>query len=355
MSCVFLVAAAVFSERNFVLAQSNNAFTQLVEAAKAEMARKEGRLFVSMHWPNEQGRAVAPHITKDFPFIREVTYERSSGVANSQRMLMEAKQGRVPNFDVLGIVTEMLGAYAKEGLFIKPPYDYRTVVKFLPSDWPRPDPRAIDPGGIHIATAALARGIAYNKNLVPAHKIPKEWDDCLDPLWRGKFLYDPRPKLFPLQHDPKTKAAHLKWLKGIVENKVVLTRGQVEGLEQLAAGEYPLFCGINYHSAMPMIDEGAPMGFVFPDPVPVELATVLHVLKWTKLPATTELFALWLATRAQPLVDKESHRGAPWDASSRKYPLVKGKYIAVCGVDCLLKKDEYLAEHSRILGLPGAK
>jgi ABC-type Fe3+ transport system substrate-binding protein len=136
---------------------------------------QEGRLYVSLYWPNEQGRAVVPFFTKDFPFVKDVTYERSSGVDNSRRMFMEVRQGRAPKFDVLGVVTETLDDYAKEGLFVRPPFDYRTVLKFFPADWPQPDPRAIDSNGIHVATAALVRGIAYNKNLVPPNKIPKEW------------------------------------------------------------------------------------------------------------------------------------------------------------------------------------
>jgi hypothetical protein len=39
------------------------------------------------------------------------------------------------------------------------------------------------------------------------------------------------------------------------------------------------------------------------DPIPLELGTQMFVLQWT-LPATTQLFAIWAATKAQPVVEK---------------------------------------------------
>ena len=39
-------------------------------------------------------------------------------------------------------------------------------------------------------------------------------------------MVDTRNKLQALQHDSKTRETHLKWLKGIIANGAVLTRGQ---------------------------------------------------------------------------------------------------------------------------------
>ncbi len=50
-----------------------------------------------------------------------------------------------------------------------------------------------------------------------------------------------------------------------------------------------------------------------------------------------------------------AYRGFPWDPISKKYPLAKGKYIAICGAKCALKWDEYNRELQEILGLPAAK
>ena len=147
----------------------------------------------------------------------------------------------------------------------------------------------------------------------------------------------------------------MKWLKALVANKVVLNRGMGENLEKVAAGEFAISCAANYHNAMPMIDEGAPLVFVLPDPYILDITTEMHVVRWSTTPAATQLFALWLATRAQPLIEKTSYRGFPWVPTSRKYPMAKGKYMAVCGADCALKSEQYSEEQAKILGLPGSK
>ena len=338
-----------------LFAQSGDPYHQLVELAKAEIGKKAGKVIIALNWTNPQGKAMVDEFKKDFSFIKESKFERVRTVEEAQRALMEFKAGRPQQVDVTTISDEVWPAYHEAGALVKPPFEYQRLAKALPQGWPTLDPRVVDPHGYFLATTGAVRGIAYNKTLVAADKAPKRWEDCLDPMWRGKVLYDPRPKLTSLQHDPKTRDAHLKWLRGLLENKVVLNRGMDENLQKVAAGEFPINCAANYHNAMPMIDEGAPIGFVLPDPIPLELGTQMFVTKWT-LPATTQLFALWAATKAQPVVEKSGYRGFPWDPTSRKYAMAQKKYIAVCGPDCLsLAADKYDQEHARILKLPGAK
>jgi ABC-type Fe3+ transport system substrate-binding protein len=352
---ISVTAALLFGFNPEIFAQSGNLYNQLVEMAKSEIAKKGGKVTIAINWTNPQGKAIVEEFKKDFSFIKEGKFERVRTVEESQRALMEFKAGRPQQIDVTMVSDESWPAYQEAGAFLKPPFEYEKLAKALPSGWPALDPRVIDPQGYFLSTTGAVRGIAYNKNLVSADKAPKKWEDCNDPMWRGKVLYDPRPKLTALQHDPKTREAHLKWLRGLLDNKVVLNRGMDENLQKIAAGEFPINCAANYHNALPMIDEGAPIGFVLPDPIPLELGTQMFVTKWT-LPATTQLFALWAATKAQPVVEKSGYRGFPWDPTSRKYPMAQKKYIAVCGPDCLrLSGEKYDQEHARILKLPGAQ
>jgi ABC-type Fe3+ transport system substrate-binding protein len=190
---------------------------------------------------------------------------------------------------------------------------------------------------------------------VPPNKVPKKLEDCLDPTYRGKFLYNSRNVLTSLQHDPKTREAHLKWLKAMVQNKPVYVRGQTEGLERLASGEYALFCGVNYNTTLRMVNDGAPIGIAFPDPYALDFAQRIHVFKWSPNPATGQLFGVWVATKGQPAVEKYMDRGFPWSPNTGAYALAKGKYAAICGPECADKTDKYLEEHAKILGLPGRK
>jgi hypothetical protein len=350
---VITITVLVYSQQLF--AQTSNPFTKLVEASKAEVAKRGGKITVSTNWTSEQAAPILDAYRKDFPFVTQTVFQRVRRIEDSQRMLLEYQGGRTPSVDVSSVAQEAWPEFRAAGVFVKAPVSYRELGKFLPKDWPRLDPRVIDSEGYFLATSGASRGIAYNKNMVPAEKAPKGWDDCLNPMWKGKIVYDPRPKLTALQHDPKTRQAHLHWLKKMLENQVVFVRGIAEGLEKVAAGEYPIFCGTNYHNAMPIIDEGAPLVFFLPDPFAFETAVQVFVTKWS-LPATTQLFALWTATKAQPIVDAKGYRGLPWIPGTRIYNMAKGKYAAICDPECLRKSsDLYNAEHNRILGIPGAK
>jgi ABC-type Fe3+ transport system substrate-binding protein len=325
-------------------------FNRLVEESRAELAKKRGKIVIGTDWTNEEAKPVLSGFKRDFPFVEAPSFQRLRTTEEMQRMLMEAKVGRTPTFDIANISHENWPEYAKSGLFPKPPYSYKALIKALPKGWTTPDPRIVDPQDEYMATTGLARGIAYNKNAIPADKVPKDWKDCLDPMWRGKVLYDPRPKLNAFQHDPKTRQWYLNWLEGLVKNKVVLGRGQTENIEKLATGEHPLFCGVNYYSTMRAVEEGAPLGFVLPDPFVMEFGVQIHVLKWSTTPATTQLFVLWLATKG----DQPRYREFPWRPGVDIAPLAKGKYMAVCDVECLNKSSDYIRIHGKILGLPGS-
>jgi iron(III) transport system substrate-binding protein len=333
----------------------SNLFSQLVDAAKAEVEKKAGKLIVGITWTDAQAKPVLEEFRKDFPFVQAISFVRLRTVEQMQRMLMEYRSGRAPDIDIPFISNELWPEYIKEKMFLPPRFPYKELFRFLPQGWPQPDARSLDPQGLYIASTGSARGIAYNKNLIRADQAPKGWDDCLDPKWRGKIIYDPRATLAAFQHDPKTRDWFLKWVKGLLANKVVLNRGMGENLEKVVAGEFAISCVANYHNAMPMVDEGAPLVFVLPDPFTLDISTEMHIVRWSATPAATQLFSLWLATRAQPMIDKTSYRGFPWVPTSKKYPLAKGKYMAVCGPDCAIKSEQYSEEQAKILGLPGAK
>lgn len=345
---IILVIGWAASDPIFAQAQAE-LFNRLVEESGAEMAKKGGKVLLGTDWTVDEVKPVLSGFKRDFPFVEAPSFERLRTVEDMQRMLMETKAGRTPSFDILNISHESWPDYQKAGLFPKPPFSYKALIKALPKGWTTPDPRVVDPEDEYMATTGLARGIAYNKNSVPTDKTPKSWQDCLDPMWRGKVLYDPRPKLNAFQHDPKTRQWYLNWLENLVKNKIVLGRGQTENIEKVAAGEYPLFCGVNYYSTMRAIEAGAPLAFVLPDPFAMEFGTQIHVVKWSKTPATTQLFVLWLATKGeQPL-----YREFPWKPGVSIASLAQRKYMAVCDVVCLNKSTEYLKTHSKIVGLPG--
>jgi len=336
-------------------ASAQNPFNKLVDASKAEMAKRNGRLRIALDWPEADTVSVFPEFKKSFPFIREIVYTREGDVGPFANYLIRIKRGEFPEFDIMHVAGEFEIQYEKEGVFVKPPLSYKDLNAYLPQGWPKLDSRTLDPDGYFIGTTGAARGIVWNAKLIPTSKEPKSWDACADPMWKGKFLFDVRNRLQSLQHDPKTREKYLKWLKMAAANSPVMTQGQNAMIEKVASGEFPLACGVNYHSAYREIDQGAPLKFVFPDPIPLEIGSRLFVMKWSQTPATTQLFALWLASGGQSVLEQFAYRGFPWDPKSRKYPLAKGKYVAVCDAECSHRWNDYNKEYADILALPGVK
>ena len=331
-----------------------NLYERLVEMAKTEMAMKGGKLEMALDWPEKDAREVLSAFQAQYPFIKEISYTRETGIGAFGRYLIQFKQGDLPPYDILHVASEFEAQYWQAGAFRKPLLSYRELNQHLPADWPKLDDRAMDPAGSFLSTTGSTRGIIYNATLVPENKIPTTWDDCLDPMWRRQVMMDARNKLQSLQHDPKTREAHLKWLRGMVQNQVVLTRGQGSIVRKVASGEFPLACGMNYHTAFRIIDRGVrTLRYVQPDsPYPLELASRIFVAQWSQAPATTQLWAVWISTAGQQALEKHAYRGFPWDPESKKYPMAMGKYIAVCGAECASKWDDYNREYQEILGLP---
>lgn len=336
-------------------ALAQNPFDRLVELSKSELAKRNGRLKIALDWPEADTVNVLPEFKKAFPYIREIVYTREGDVGPFANYLLRIKRGEYPEFDIMHVAGEFETQYEKEAVFVKPPVSYKDINPSLPKGWPKLDPRTLDPNGFFLGTTGNARGVAWNPSLVAKGREPASWEVCADPAWKGKILLDTRNRLQSLQHDPKTRDNYLRWLKRVAANGPVLTQGQNVMVQKLASGEFPIACGINYHSVYREIDQGAPLKFVFPDPIPLEIGSRLYVTKWTPTPATTQLFALWLASGGQTVLERFAYRGFPWDTKSRKFPLAKNKYVAVCDAECSLRWNDYNKEYGDILGLPGVK
>jgi ABC-type Fe3+ transport system substrate-binding protein len=352
VAAVLCAAPAICPSAN---AAEKDLFNQLVERSRSEMSRGPGKLTVLLDLPAKEVTPVLRAFQKEFPFVKDMPYTRMNRTEEFQRLILESRAGRTPEVDIGHAQFEAWTELRDAGMFVKPPFSYQELAKSLPPDWGPLDARAIDTNGYYLAASALIRVIAYNKNIVPANKAPKGLNDCLDPAWRGRFLYSSRPLMVGLQHDPKTRENHLKWLKGLIENKVVFTGGQTEGLEKVIAGEYALYCGVNYNTTLRLIKEGAPLGMTLPDPYALDFAQRIHVFKGAKSPAAGQLYALWMATKGQAAVEEHMDRGFPWNPKTGSFELAKGKYAAICDAGCAARMDYYLEEHAKLVQLPGGR
>lgn len=350
-----LVGAAILSAVPG-LAFAETEFERLIAASQAEMAAQGGQLSVALDWTNSDAGPVMAAFAEEFDWIHQVDYQRETGTGPFARFLIEIQQGIYPPYDILHVASEFQQQYWDLGAFVQPPFDYFAINESLPDDWPRISDLAMDPEGRYIATSANIRGNAWNPDLVPEGEEPLTWADCIDPRWQGDVVTDARNKGQAFQHDAESREWFIPWLEALRENEVVIERGQARVLQAVAAGEYAIACLVNFTTTQRLIDvDGVTtLRFTLADTIPLEFGSRLWVLAGSETPATLQLFATWVATRGQPILDQAAYRGFPWVPGTRLYEQAQGRYIALCGADCADNFEEYNREFIEILGFPAA-
>lgn len=332
-------------------------FDKLVARSKAEVAKVGGKLSISLDWTKSDAKPVMAAFMKEFPYIKDIKYVRETGIGPFGRYLISYKQGENPPYDIMHIASEFQEQFLKSGAFQRPMFSYESLNSSLPKSWPKVHKNALDPKGDFVSTTGNARGILYNTKLVTGGSIPTSWASCLDSKWKGQVIVDARNKLQAYQYDPKERPRHLAWLKKLVVNKVVIVRGQGSIVRKVAAGEFPIACGVNYHTAYRAIERQGVKNvkFVFAESVPLELGTRLYTPKWTKTPATAQLFALWAATAGQAALGKFAYRGFTWNDRAHKYAAARGKYVSLCGAECAQGWTRFNKEYPELLEIPVVK
>jgi ABC-type Fe3+ transport system substrate-binding protein len=354
MTVLSSAVAAIALVASAGTANAQTAFEKLVALSKAEVEKAGGTIKIALDWTDTDAKPVNDQFMKDFPFVKKIEYERETGIDGFGRYLISIQQGQFPPYDIMHVASEYEQQYVKAGAFIKPPIPFKDVDATLPKDWPHLNGSNLDPEGYFVGTTGNSRGIVYNPDLVKGDDIPKTWADCVKPKWKGKMVVDARNKFQAYQYDPKTREQFLKLFDDMVKNDVVFLRGQDQVVNKVAAGEYPLGCGVNYHTVYRAIEvqKVKTIAFAFGESIPLEIATRIFITKWTKMPATTELYALWAATKGQEQIGKYAYRGFPWNPLSHSYEASKGKYIALCDAPCGLRFEEFDKEFEKALKIP---
>lgn len=323
-------------------------------AALLDQARKEdGKLSYGTDVDRKMMQPILDAFKKDFPFVKSIDY-RLNRADEVRASLMELTAGGKTDLDLATISDEFLKQYLSMGWVRKPPIAYEKLVDSLPLDWPKPRQVQFHPQGFTIAAAGYLRGIAYNNKVIPRANAPMGWEDCVNPKWKGRVMYDPRLKLGGFMM--YKKQWFTEWLKKLAANNVVLGRGQTANLEMISTGEHLIFCGVNYRSTMEMIDRGVTtLSFVLPNPYAYNLALDGYILRDSPRPYSAELFSIWLGTKGLTLVEKYIYDGFTWLPGARLHEAAQGKEGVVCDLKCSLMGAELSEEHNRLLGIPVAK
>jgi iron(III) transport system substrate-binding protein len=247
--------------------------TKLVEAA-----RKEGEIVWYTTMSSDQNKAFMDRFQRKYPFLRPSVL-RSGGGALLNRVLSEAKAGKYL-FDVVHGTGEIVLPLMEEELLAPYASPERNMI---PEDLK-------DDKGYWTSVYVNSVVLGYNKNLVKRENLPQNYDDLLDPRWKGRkiSLDDSYTTFLQGLVSSWGKEKAVAYLRKLAEQEPVIMRGSTVRVQLAAAGEVPLV--IAYANIIQnFAEKGAPVDWVPLEPAVVSVNTVMLGAKATH-PNAAKLF-----------------------------------------------------------------
>lgn len=275
------------------------------------LAVKEGKVRMASALQRDEEPVVLKGFYQRYPTIK-VEHTRVSGVARSERFFTEALAG-VVEFDVYDVADELKTKFVKAGL-LAGPIEWRKLFPSVPE-------LHFSPDGYFVGVGFSTHVIGYNPALVPADRVPKNWQDCLDPYWKGRFVVDTRPRTFATLALAWGESKAIEYVTRLKNNQPIWKRGQSEALTELAAGEYPMICGAYYQSIHRILkrDPKAQLAMSLPTELPVGMGESPTVMKAAQSPNAAVLLTGWLASAEGQKGYDQIGRGSPFVEGTEKW------------------------------------
>jgi iron(III) transport system substrate-binding protein len=264
-------------------------------------AKKEGKLRILAELEPPNIKASTAAFKKKYPFI-DLYIEEIQGTEQAQRSLLELKSGAGKEWDVLYVPTDFYAEFLPYILKV----DLLGMAEHKILQIPLP---MIDPKNRNVV-ALLSRFqvTAYNKDLVPADRVPKTWEDMLRPEFKGrKFAADIRPTeiacLVPAWGLEKT----LDFARKIAAQQPIWVRGGTRTITAIVAGEVPIMIGPNFTAVKraQSKDRLGVLKYVSLQPVPVRLVVEEGIHAASQHPHAALLWLEWMTSpEAQKLADE---------------------------------------------------
>jgi iron(III) transport system substrate-binding protein len=307
-----LLALAIFG--GVARAQSAKPTWQLDWDKTIELAKKEGKVVVSIPASSELRAEIEKHFEKRYGIDVEPVVGRASNIV--RKMVDEAKAGvRYIDLHMGGSESIVTGLLSEGVLDAVEPSMILPEVKDPKQWW----------GGhiwvdnakkfVYSTLAYQTESLWFNSQLMKAAEI-RSFDDLLDERWKGRIGYlDPRtPGSGASMWSYLREIKGEDYLKKFAAQKPLLSRDQRVLAEILAKGRVALVIGLTYYSYAPFVKAGLPV-----EPLPTVKEGVyvsggsghLVVLKNTAHPNATKLFINWFLSReGQEVYGRSMHQAS---------------------------------------------
>ena len=265
-------------------------------------AQKEGRLRVITSMEAETAKASMAAFKKIYPFI-DLNVHPRTGSESAQQLVLQVKSGvAAKEWDVVSTSSDHINDYLPHLWKVDLQGMAEQGVLKIPHQMVDSTERNI------VAFHSRFQVVAYNKNLVPAARVPKVWQDLLKPEFKGrKFSLDIRPgglsALVPAWGLEKT----LDFARRLASQDPIWVRGDPRAITGMLAGEIPMMVAANFHDLKraQKRDPLAVLQYTILEPVPFRLALAQSILATAQHRHAALLWFDWLATiEAQKIADE---------------------------------------------------
>ena len=178
----------------------------------------------------------------------------------------------------------------------------------------------IDPKGLWHPYSYLVIGLGYNKNFVKDGEAPRNYEELLNPRWKGKMSldiedYDIFGTILSIWGEEKG----LAYFRRLAKQEILFRKGHTLQAQLLAAGETAVAPWLYSHRPLMLIERGAPVGLNFLAPV-VSNPKALMLAKRAPHPHAAALFIDWaLSEEGQHFVGMEIARSPVRKGQKQKF------------------------------------
>ena len=274
-------------------------------------AKREGEV---IYYSVVRSSAEAPIIQafeKEYPFVKVNRY-RAGQSALLERILQESRANRYP--DVVTNNFFQLLTLADRGLLESYEFPAQKAVR----------KGFVDPEHRFTALGITPFAISFNTQSLKLAEIPKQYQDFLDPKWKGQLGLIPQVgwvlSILDALGDEKGEA----FLRGLAKQNVRINSGNSLQLQLLAAGEFKVGIPNIVYLVANLKAKGAPVDFAYIDPVYTDFSGTGLVAKGPHK-AAAKLFLRYLfSQQAQELYKDSGRLPGRADVSPEDLRLVEG-------------------------------
>lgn len=246
-------------------------------AQDPDKAKQEGRIVFYTSWGPSDADYVVKAFEKKFPPLR-VEAVRASSEKTLNRLITEQRAGQFLG-DVVAVSGIQSGILKERNGLER--YRSKEAGNF-PTDWQ-------DDYGVGVHQTVYV--IGYNSRLVAPATAPKDFDDLLQPRWKGQLGWDMEEYyLFGALLKARGRDKGLDFWRRLAEQKINFRKGYTLLSELVSAGEFPVAVSLYQHRVDEYQEKGAPLQWAASNPLVGGDPNRISLLKNAPRPNAARLF-----------------------------------------------------------------